>query len=74
MSKMVIQPEKCVHYWIIESPHGPTSKGQCRYCGAVAEFFNDLQGCLNNTKIYAAGIYGERAILQDTDSVMIDNS
>jgi len=30
----------CAHYWIIESPQGPVSKGVCRYCGAVSEFSN----------------------------------
>jgi hypothetical protein len=30
----------CAHYWIIESPQGPISKGVCKYCGAVSEFSN----------------------------------
>ncbi len=30
----------CTHFWIIEEPSGPTSKGVCRYCGAVKEFLN----------------------------------
>ncbi len=30
----------CRHYWIIESPHGPTSEGVCKFCGAVKEFYN----------------------------------
>jgi len=31
---------KCKHYWIIESPNGPTSRGVCKYCGAEKEFDN----------------------------------
>ena len=31
---------ECSHYWIIESPNGPTSKGMCKYCGAEEEFSN----------------------------------
>jgi len=31
---------KCRHYWIIESPNGPTSRGVCKYCGTVKEFSN----------------------------------
>jgi len=31
---------KCIHYWIIESPMGPTSMGICKFCGAVSEFQN----------------------------------
>jgi len=33
---------KCRHYWIIESPNGPTSRGVCKYCGTVKEFSNYL--------------------------------
>lgn len=31
---------KCTHYWVIESPQGPTSRGVCKLCGAVSEFSN----------------------------------
>jgi hypothetical protein len=30
----------CTHYWVIESPKGPTSLGRCKICGAVSEFSN----------------------------------
>jgi len=30
----------CTHYWVIESPQGPTSLGRCKFCGAVSEFSN----------------------------------
>lgn len=30
----------CVHYWIIETPDGPTSKGYCKRCGVEGEFAN----------------------------------
>lgn len=33
---------RCSHYWIIDSPNGPTSVGRCKYCGAVKEFNNYL--------------------------------
>ena len=32
--------EACIHWWIIEEPHGRTSPGVCKHCGAVAEFPN----------------------------------
>jgi hypothetical protein len=32
--------DKCRHYWIIESPNGPTSRGVCKLCGAEKEFQN----------------------------------
>ncbi len=30
----------CRHHWIIETPHGPTSHGVCRLCGAERDFEN----------------------------------
>ena len=30
----------CRHYWVIDSPKGPTSLGVCRFCGAEKEFQN----------------------------------
>jgi hypothetical protein len=32
----------CAHFWRIESPNGPTSKGRCKHCGAVQEFMNSI--------------------------------
>jgi len=32
--------DKCCHYWVVESPDGPTSRGVCKFCGAVKEFYN----------------------------------
>ena len=32
----------CAHYWVIESPNGPTSVGACKHCGAVREFKNSI--------------------------------
>jgi len=34
--------DKCRHYWIIESPKGPTSRGVCKLCGAEREFRNSF--------------------------------
>ena len=34
---------ECNHHWIIESPNGPTSIGECRICGEVREFKNSIQ-------------------------------
>ncbi len=31
---------ECTHYWVIETPQGPTSMGRCKFCGAVSEFKN----------------------------------
>ena len=30
----------CRHYWIIEAPTGPVSRGKCQHCGQVREFQN----------------------------------
>lgn len=34
------EPAQCRHYWLIESPQGPTSLGRCKHCGAEREFPN----------------------------------
>ncbi len=38
----VAKQQKCMHHWIIDSPHGHMSYGKCKRCGAVAEFFNTV--------------------------------
>ena len=32
--------DQCHHYWIIEVANGPTSIGECKYCGEHREFQN----------------------------------
>lgn len=29
---------KCCHYWVIETPEGPISRGICKFCGEEKEF------------------------------------
>ncbi len=36
----VKKQETCRHYWIIESAHGPVSRGVCKICGAERQFHN----------------------------------
>ncbi len=40
--------KKCVHFWIIESPDGRTSRGICKYCGTINDFSNDWHDVLNS--------------------------
>lgn len=35
--------KRCVHYWVISPPQGPTSVGICHVCGESREFPNVLQ-------------------------------
>ena len=39
-----VAKNRCRHYWIIESPKGPTSMGVCKLCGAEKEFKNFSPG------------------------------
>jgi hypothetical protein len=32
--------KNCQHRWVIETPHGATSRGHCRRCGATKRFPN----------------------------------
>ncbi len=31
---------ECIHYWVLEPPFGPISKGVCKICGTEREFKN----------------------------------
>ena len=42
-SVVEIELATCVHYWLIESPNGPTSIGTCKGCGEEREFRNSIQ-------------------------------
>ncbi len=33
---------QCVHFWVIETPNGPTSQGTCQICGRVQLFRNSV--------------------------------
>jgi hypothetical protein len=44
--KESVAQQKCHHYWILEIPAGPASKGVCKLCGAQKEFRNYIQDCL----------------------------
>ncbi len=35
-------PVACVHFWLIDEPHGPTSHGVCTLCGAERDFQNSI--------------------------------
>ena len=32
----------CVHYWLIESAQGHTSRGLCKFCGEERVFLNSM--------------------------------
>lgn len=34
--------DPCVHFWVIETPNGPTSQGICKLCGRIQEFRNSV--------------------------------
>ena len=38
----VIEEEPCIHHWIYETPHGPTSVGICLNCGSSHTAPNSL--------------------------------
>ena len=40
----------CLHNWVLDSPAGPVSKGECRSCGQERDFPNYIQGRFNNAR------------------------
>jgi hypothetical protein len=35
---------ECQHFWLIDTPNGPTSQGVCKLCGERGEFRNSMPG------------------------------
>ena len=50
MAEQKNNQKQCAHHWIIDFPHGPTSVGRCKLCGATKEFTNDLQNILDKKR------------------------
>ena len=42
----ILEGPQCRHHWLIESPHGATSWGACKHCGARREFSNSAMDAL----------------------------
>ena len=40
----VAETPQCSHQWMIDSPNGPQSRGECRLCGAERYFQNYIEG------------------------------
>ncbi len=36
----------CRHHWVIETPHGATSRGLCKRCGTTKRFPNAAEDAL----------------------------
>ena len=45
------QNDECVHFWVIETPNGPTSQGTCKLCGKEQEFRNSVSSSTWNRGI-----------------------
>ena len=45
----VVQPpvtgadQGCKHFWLVDSPSGPVSQGECKVCGETRKFKNYLE-------------------------------
>jgi hypothetical protein len=47
----VKENNECVHFWVIDTPHGPTSAGRCKYCGMTKEFLNVWTDSFNEHQV-----------------------
>lgn len=36
----VVNRDSCVHHWLLETPHGKYSMGECKKCHAIKQFSN----------------------------------
>ena len=48
----------CVHHWLVSSPNGETSWGECRKCGRRKRFLNRFDGNErpNNSDLFVEAI------------------
>jgi len=58
LDEVTAQPE-CRHHWLIESPHGATSMGICKLCGAQKEFRNSAGDFLWEDEPLSELAYGQ---------------
>jgi hypothetical protein len=40
------RPARCQHHWVIETPHGATSRGICKRCGTRKRFPNAAEDAI----------------------------
>lgn len=57
----VASEPQCRHHWLIESPHGATSQGVCKLCGAIREFRNALDAYWEDDSVSDLGRWGRRS-------------
>ncbi len=63
MAKRGSPPKKiCIHFWDIESANGETSRGVCKYCGAVKTFYNSMVFKFKATSVVHMGSGGYQKI------------
>lgn len=43
----------CHHYWLIEKATGPTSRGECKYCGTSKGFSNFIPDLRWDTGVFS---------------------
>ncbi|MBH74950.1 MAG: hypothetical protein CL896_04060 [Dehalococcoidia bacterium] len=39
----VVEVDECKHFWLIETPNGPVSRGICKICDQIRYFKNSIQ-------------------------------
>jgi hypothetical protein len=50
----------CRHHWVIESPHGATSRGVCKRCGIARRFPNAPEDNIWDSAKSALGRWSNR--------------
>ena len=50
----------CRHHWMIETPHGKTSRGLCKNCGNTKRFLNAAEDALWRNRRSGMGRWANR--------------
>jgi len=67
----------CQHHWLIESPHGATSRGRCKRCGEEREFRNSATDHLwedesgSGYNAWRGARSAKKAVTEDDDSAVV---
>ena len=63
MNPIVLGFAACQHYWILDSPNGPLSRGLCRDCGEEKDFPNYIEASWRGNDVSLEQLSGGNRLL-----------
>ena len=63
LNPIVLDVAGCQHYWVLDSPAGPLSRGVCRACGEEKDFPNYIEASWRGNDVSLEQLSGGNRIL-----------